>query len=76
MILAESVPAEQYKQALVENRRLKEKEQDTQMELYKAKADKLNLAHQLKGMQGEDAARLKSKKRSYEEIEAMLDQMS
>ncbi|KAI5397427.1 hypothetical protein KIW84_063296 [Lathyrus oleraceus] len=53
LILAESVPAEHYKQALMENRRLKEKEQDTQMELYKAKADKLNLAHQLKGMQAE-----------------------
>ncbi|KAI5421719.1 hypothetical protein KIW84_045228 [Lathyrus oleraceus] len=74
LILAESVPAEHYKQALMENCRLKEKEQDTQMELYKAKADKLNLAHQLKSMQGEDASRLKSKKRSYEEIEAMLNE--
>ncbi|XP_050904197.1 uncharacterized protein LOC127118095 isoform X2 [Lathyrus oleraceus] len=73
LILAENVPAEQYKQALMENRRLKEKEQDTQMELYKAKADKLNLAHQLKGMQGEDASRLKSKKRSYEEMETLLN---
>ncbi|KAI5420131.1 hypothetical protein KIW84_044063 [Lathyrus oleraceus] len=73
VILSESVPAEHYKQALMENRRLKEKEQDIQMELYKATADKLNLAHQLKGMQGEDASRLKSKKRSYEEVEAMLD---
>ncbi|KAI5426399.1 uncharacterized protein LOC127126015 [Lathyrus oleraceus] len=73
LILAESVPAEHYKQALMENRRLKEKEQDTQMELYKAKADKLNLAHQLKGMQGEDASRLKSKKRSYEELETLLN---
>ncbi|KAI5389745.1 hypothetical protein KIW84_075152 [Lathyrus oleraceus] len=73
LILAENVPAEHYKQALMENRRLKEKEQDTQMELYKAKVDKLNLAHQLKGMQGEDVSRLRSKKRSYEEIEAMLD---
>ncbi|KAI5436421.1 hypothetical protein KIW84_022781 [Lathyrus oleraceus] len=51
LILSESVPAEHYKQALMENRRLKENEQDTQMELYKATADKLNLAHQLKGMQ-------------------------
>ncbi|KAI5426566.1 hypothetical protein KIW84_032124 [Lathyrus oleraceus] len=73
LILAESVPAEQYKQALMENRRLKEKEQDTQMELYKAKADKLNLAHQLRDMRGEDVARLKSKKRSYEEMEMMLN---
>ncbi|KAI5396304.1 hypothetical protein KIW84_062496, partial [Lathyrus oleraceus] len=73
LILAKSVPAEHYKQALMENRRLKEKEQDTQMELYKAKADRLNLAHKLKGVQGEDASRLRSKKRSYEEIEAMLD---
>ncbi|KAI5429398.1 hypothetical protein KIW84_034128 [Lathyrus oleraceus] len=72
LILSENVPAEHYKHALMENRRLKEKEQDIQMELYKAKADKLNLAHQLKGMQGEDASRLKSKKRSYEEIEALL----
>ncbi|KAI5442386.1 hypothetical protein KIW84_011453 [Lathyrus oleraceus] len=74
LILAESVPAEHYKQALMENRQLKEKEQDTQMELYKAKADKLNLAHQLKGMQGEDASRLKSKKRSYEEMETLLNE--
>ncbi|XP_050911254.1 uncharacterized protein LOC127126375 [Lathyrus oleraceus] len=74
LILAENVPAEQYKQALMENRWLKEKEQDTQMELYKAKADKLNLAHQLKGMQGEDASKLKSKKRSYEEIETLLNE--
>ncbi|KAI5417688.1 hypothetical protein KIW84_042341 [Lathyrus oleraceus] len=74
LILAESVPAEHYKRALMENRRLKEKEQDTQMELYKAKADKLNLAHQLKGMQGEDASRLKSKKRSYEKMEALLNE--
>ncbi|KAI5395946.1 hypothetical protein KIW84_062227 [Lathyrus oleraceus] len=74
LILSENVPAEHYKQALMENRRLKEKEQDTQMELYKAKADKLNLAHQLKGMQGEDASRLKSKKRSYEEIETLLNE--
>ncbi|KAI5409823.1 hypothetical protein KIW84_055324 [Lathyrus oleraceus] len=73
LILSESVPAEHYKQALMENRRLKEKEQDTQMELYKAKADKLNLAHKLKGVQGEDVSRVRSKKRSYEEIEAMLD---
>ncbi|KAI5390676.1 hypothetical protein KIW84_075831 [Lathyrus oleraceus] len=73
LILSESVPAEHYKQALMENRRLKEKEQDTQMELYKAKADKLNLVHQLKDMQGEDASRLKSKKRSYEEMETLLN---
>ncbi|KAI5434776.1 hypothetical protein KIW84_021554 [Lathyrus oleraceus] len=73
LILAESVPAEHYKQALMENRRLREKEQDTQMELYKAKADGLNLAHQLRGVEGEDANRLRSKKRSYEEMESMLD---
>ncbi|KAI5430681.1 hypothetical protein KIW84_035047 [Lathyrus oleraceus] len=73
LVLAESVPAEHYKQALMENRRLREKEQDTQMELYKAKADRLNLAHQLRGVQGEDASRLRSKKRSYEEMESMLD---
>ncbi|KAI5445101.1 hypothetical protein KIW84_013379 [Lathyrus oleraceus] len=53
LILAESVPAEHYKQALMENRRLREKEQDTQMELYKAKADRLNLAHQLRGVREE-----------------------
>ncbi|KAI5438463.1 hypothetical protein KIW84_024268 [Lathyrus oleraceus] len=74
LILSENVPAEHYKQALRENRRLKEKEQDIQMELYKAKADKLHLAHQLKGMQREDASRLKSKKRSYEEIETLLNE--
>jgi hypothetical protein len=74
LILAENVFAEKYKQALMDNRRLKEKEQDTQMELYKAKADKLNLAHQLKDVHGEDVARLKSKKRSYEEIETMLNE--
>ncbi|KAI5437960.1 hypothetical protein KIW84_023911 [Lathyrus oleraceus] len=74
LIHSENVPAEYYKRALMENRQLKEKEQDTQMELYKAKADKLNLAHQLKGVQGEDASRLKSKKRSYEEIETMLNE--
>ncbi|KAI5406182.1 hypothetical protein KIW84_052794 [Lathyrus oleraceus] len=73
LILAESVPAEHYKQALMENRRLKEKEQDTQMELYKAKADKLNLAHQLKDMQGVDASGVKRKKRSYEEMETLLN---
>ncbi|KAI5436556.1 hypothetical protein KIW84_022888 [Lathyrus oleraceus] len=73
LILFENVSTEYYKQALMENRRLKEKEQDTQMELYKAKADTLNLAHKLKGVQGEDASRLRSKKRSYEEIKAMLD---
>ncbi|KAI5431208.1 hypothetical protein KIW84_035391 [Lathyrus oleraceus] len=73
LILAESVPAEHYKQALMENRRLREKEQDTQMELYKAQADKLHLAHQLREVQGEDASRLRGKKRSYEEMESMLD---
>ncbi|KAI5389103.1 hypothetical protein KIW84_074670 [Lathyrus oleraceus] len=73
LILADSVPAEHYKQALMENRRLREKEQDTHMELYKAKADKLHLAHQLREVQGEDASRLRSKKRSYEEMESMLD---
>nr|AAQ82036.1 unknown [Pisum sativum] len=73
LILADSVPAEHYKQALMENRRLREKEQDTRMELYKAKADKLNLAHQLREMQGEDASRARSKKRSYKEMESMLD---
>ncbi|KAI5411203.1 hypothetical protein KIW84_056367 [Lathyrus oleraceus] len=73
LILADSVPAEHYKQALMESRRLREKEQDTQMELYKAHADKLHLAHQLREVQGEDASRLRSKKRSYEEIESMLD---
>ena len=31
------------------------------------------MAHKLKGVQGESASRLGSKKRSYEEIEAMLD---
>ncbi|KAI5433721.1 hypothetical protein KIW84_020836 [Lathyrus oleraceus] len=74
LILSENVPAEHYKQALMENRRLKEKEQDIQMELYKAKADKLSMAHKLKGVQGESASRLGSKKRSYEEVEAMLDE--
>ena len=73
LVIVESVPAEHYKQALMENRRLREKEQDTQMELYKAKADRLNLAHQLRGVRGEDASRLRSKKRSYEEVESMLD---
>ncbi|KAI5430612.1 hypothetical protein KIW84_034993 [Lathyrus oleraceus] len=48
LILAESVPAEQYKKTLMENRRLKEKEQDAQMELYQAKADRMNLTHQLR----------------------------
>ncbi|KAI5444575.1 hypothetical protein KIW84_013003 [Lathyrus oleraceus] len=73
LVLADSVPAEHYKQALMENRRLREKEQDTHMELYKAQADKLHLAHQLREVQGEDVGRLRSKKRSYEEMESMLD---
>ncbi|KAI5435576.1 hypothetical protein KIW84_022118 [Lathyrus oleraceus] len=73
LVLADSVPAEHYKQALMESRCLREKEQDTQMELYKAKADKLHLAHQLREVQGEDAGRARSKKRSYEEMESMLD---
>ncbi|KAI5415608.1 hypothetical protein KIW84_040866 [Lathyrus oleraceus] len=73
LVLAESVPVEHYKQALMENRRLREKEQDTQMELYKAKADRLHLAHQLREVQGENASRARSKKRSYEEMESMLD---
>ncbi|XP_050872825.1 uncharacterized protein LOC127075393 [Lathyrus oleraceus] len=73
LVLADSVPAEHYKQALVESRRLREKEQDTQMELYKAKADKLHLAHQLREVQGENAGRARNKKRSYDEIESMLD---
>ncbi|KAI5381472.1 hypothetical protein KIW84_UN0700 [Lathyrus oleraceus] len=73
LVLADSVPAEHYKQALMESRRLREKEQDTQMELYKAKADKLHLAHQLREVQGEDAGRARGKKRSYEEMESMLD---
>ncbi|KAI5390041.1 hypothetical protein KIW84_075390 [Lathyrus oleraceus] len=73
LVLADSVPAEHYKQALMESRRLREKEQDTQMELYKAKADKLHLAHQLREVQGEDAGRARGKKRSYDEMESMLD---
>ncbi|KAI5419673.1 hypothetical protein KIW84_043730 [Lathyrus oleraceus] len=73
LVLADSVPAEHYKQALMESRRLREKEQDTQMELYKAKADKLHLAHQLREVQGEDAGRARSKKRSYDEMESLLD---
>ncbi|KAI5420520.1 hypothetical protein KIW84_044355 [Lathyrus oleraceus] len=73
LVLADSVPAEHYKQALMESRCLREKEQDTQMELYKAKVDKLHLAHQLREVQGEDAGRARSKKRSYEEMESMLD---
>ncbi|KAI5398881.1 hypothetical protein KIW84_064316 [Lathyrus oleraceus] len=73
LVLADSVPAEHYKQALMESRRLKEKEQDTQMELYKAQADKLHLAHQLREVQGEDTSRARSRKRSYEEMESMLD---
>ncbi|KAI5432906.1 hypothetical protein KIW84_020281 [Lathyrus oleraceus] len=73
LILADSVSAEHYKQALMENRRLREKEQDTRMELYKAQADKLHLAHQLRGAREEDASRLRGKKRSYEEMESMLD---
>jgi hypothetical protein len=74
LILSESVPAEYYKQALMENRQLKENEQEIQMELYKAKADRLNLAHKLKGVQGESASRSRNKKRSYDEIETMLDE--
>ncbi|KAI5409736.1 hypothetical protein KIW84_055259 [Lathyrus oleraceus] len=73
LVLADSVPAEHYKQALMESRRLREKEQDTQMELYKVKADKLHLAHQLREVQGEDTSRARSKKRSYDEVESMLD---
>ncbi|KAI5398981.1 hypothetical protein KIW84_064374 [Lathyrus oleraceus] len=73
LVLADSVPAEHYKQALMKSRRLREKEQDVQMELYKAKADKLHLAHQLREVQGEDASRVRSRKRSYEEMESMLD---
>ncbi|KAI5441662.1 hypothetical protein KIW84_010934 [Lathyrus oleraceus] len=61
LVLADSVPAEHYKQALMESRRLREKEQDIQMELYKAKADKLHLAHQLREVQGEDASRARKK---------------
>jgi len=74
LILSESVPAEYYKQALMENRQLKENEQEIQMELYKAKADRLNLAHKLKGVQGESSSRSGNKKRSYDEIETMLDE--
>jgi hypothetical protein len=73
LILAESVPAEQYKQALMENRRLKEREQDAQMELYQAKADRLNLTHQLRDAQSADVGGMRSKKRSYAEMENLLN---
>ncbi|KAI5393370.1 hypothetical protein KIW84_060484 [Lathyrus oleraceus] len=73
LILAETVPAEQYKQALMENRRLKEKEQDAQMELYQAKAERLNLSHQLRDTQSADVGGVRSKKRSYSEMETLLD---
>ncbi|KAI5402472.1 hypothetical protein KIW84_050189 [Lathyrus oleraceus] len=73
LILASTVPAEQYKQALMENRRLKEKEQDAQMELYQAKAEKLNLSHQLRDIQRADVGEIRSKKRSYSEMETLLD---
>ncbi|KAI5409700.1 hypothetical protein KIW84_055228 [Lathyrus oleraceus] len=73
LILAESVPVEQYKQALMENYRLKEKEQDAQMELYQAKADRLNLTHQLRDIQSVDVGGVRSKKRSYEEMENLLN---
>jgi hypothetical protein len=73
LILAESVSAEQYKQALMENRMLKEKEQDAQMELYQAKADRLNLTHQLRDVQSVDVGGVRSKKRSYEEMENLLN---
>ncbi|KAI5385663.1 hypothetical protein KIW84_072317 [Lathyrus oleraceus] len=74
LISSESVSAEYYKQALMENRQLKENEQEIQMELYKAKADRLNLAHKLKGVQAESASRSRNKKRFYDEIETMLDE--
>jgi hypothetical protein len=73
LILVESVPVEQCKQALMENRRLKEKEQDAQMELYQAKADRLNLSHQLRDAQSADVGGVRSKKRSYSEMETLLD---
>ncbi|KAI5429806.1 hypothetical protein KIW84_034405 [Lathyrus oleraceus] len=73
LILADTVPAEQYKQALMENRRLKEKEQDAQMELYQAKADRLNLTHQLRDAQSAGVGSVRSKKRSYSEMENLLD---
>ncbi|KAI5392826.1 hypothetical protein KIW84_060113 [Lathyrus oleraceus] len=72
LILAESVSAEHYKQALMENRRLREKEQDTHMELYKAKADKLHLAHQLREVQGEDASRLRKSRSQLSEEDQRL----
>ncbi|KAI5387553.1 hypothetical protein KIW84_073600 [Lathyrus oleraceus] len=73
LILADTVPAEQYKQALMENRRLKEKEQDAQMELYQAKAEKLNLSHQLRDIQSANVGGVRSKKRSYSEMETLMD---
>jgi hypothetical protein len=57
----------------MENRRLKEKEQDAQMELYQAKADKLNLSHQLRDAQSASVGGVRSKKRSYAEMENLLD---
>ena len=53
---------------------MKENEQEIRMEFYKEKADRLNLAHKLKGVQGESSSRSRNKKWSYDEIEMMLDE--
>ncbi|KAI5400175.1 hypothetical protein KIW84_065196 [Lathyrus oleraceus] len=75
LIHSENVPAEYYKRALMENRQLKEKEQNIQMQLYKAKTDKLNLAHKLKDAQGEDASRLRTKANYQKKIRDLEKQL-
>ena len=52
---------------------MKEKEQDAQMELYQAKADRLNLSRQLSDIQNVDMGGVRSKKRSYAEMENLLN---
>ncbi|XP_058746333.1 uncharacterized protein LOC131619228 [Vicia villosa] len=74
LILSEFVPTELYKDALVTNYRLHEREQETNLKFFEERDAKMRLMHQLKQFEGASSSQASTRRRPYELLEEDLYQ--
>ncbi|XP_058746177.1 uncharacterized protein LOC131619052 [Vicia villosa] len=74
LILSEFVPTELYKDALVTNYRLHEREQETNLKFFEERDAKMRLMHQLKQFEGASSSQASTRRHPYELLEEDLYQ--
>ncbi|XP_058765160.1 uncharacterized protein LOC131638611 [Vicia villosa] len=72
LILSKFVPTELYKDALVTNYRLHEREQETNLKFFEERDAKMRLMHQLKQVEGASSSQASTRRRPYELLEEDL----